>query len=155
MQAAAPSQRARTKIIATVGPACARAEQLAELVLAGVSVFRLNMAHAGTQEHGRTLEVIRETGRRLREPVAVLVDLAGPKIRLGELPGDEIECQLGDEFRFVRGDQASGPDELVTSYPALVDELETGNTIMLADGTVGMQVVVAAHTPAAVATIAM
>ncbi|MEX0979351.1 MAG: pyruvate kinase, partial [Pirellulales bacterium] len=135
------SQRARTKIIATIGPACRTLEKMAELVVAGVDVFRLNMAHATREVHAETLSMIRQTGRELRRPIAVLVDLAGPKIRLGQLIGDAIECELGAEFRMVRGGQARAPGELVTSYAPLVDELNVGDTVMLADGTVGMKVV--------------
>ena len=134
-------QRSRTKIVATIGPACGTGEQMAELVRAGADVFRLNMAHASREEHAETLATIRETSRRLHEPIAVLVDLAGPKIRLGELPGDAIECEMDAEFRFVRGSKPRTGDELVTTYEPLVDELEVGDTVMLADGTVGMKVV--------------
>ena len=58
----------------------------------------------------------------------MLVDLAGPKIRLGELPGGQLDCTPGAEFRFVRGDDARQPDELVTTYAPLVDELKVGDT---------------------------
>ena len=85
-------KRSRTKIIATVGPACRTCEQMAELVLAGVDVFRLNMAHASRDEHTDAAQDIRQVSRTLGMPIAVLADLAGPKIRLGELPGDALEC---------------------------------------------------------------
>ena len=131
--------RARTKIVATVGPACRSPDQLAELVAAGADVFRLNAAHATIDEHAETLAAIRQTSARTSRPLGVLLDLAGPKIRLGDLPGDEIECALHAEFRFARG-SAAGPQVLTTSYEPLVDELEIGNRVMLADGTVAMTV---------------
>ncbi|MBI3839718.1 MAG: pyruvate kinase [Planctomycetia bacterium] len=133
-------QRARTKIIATVGPACQKPEQLAGLVHAGADLFRLNMAHGSLAEHAQTLWAIRQTSADLRQPIAVLVDLAGPKIRLGELPGGMIECVAGAEFRFVRGTEARQPDDLATTYEPLIDELKVGDTVMLADGTVSMVV---------------
>jgi pyruvate kinase len=133
--------RARTKIIATIGPACRSVEQLTELVRAGADLFRLNMAHAGPEVQSETLAMIRQTSRELGQPIAVMVDLAGPKIRLGELPGDAIDCELDAEFRFVRGHQPRAADELVTTYGPLVDELKVGDVVMLADGTVGMRVV--------------
>ena len=71
----------------------------------------------------------------------MLVDLAGPKIRLGELPGDLIDCEPDAEFRFIRGDVSAHPHDLITTYEPLVDELNVGDTVMLADGTVGMKVV--------------
>jgi len=134
-------KRSRTKIIATVGPACRNVEKLAELVAAGADIFRLNMAHASRAEHTQTLEMIRAASRQLGQPIAVLADLAGPKIRLGELPGDVIECEAGARYKFIRGYKPSAANELVTTYEPLVDELEVGNTVMLADGTVGMKVV--------------
>jgi pyruvate kinase len=69
-------KRSRTKIVATVGPACRSPEMLAELVMAGVDVFRLNMAHADPDERTESLERIRQISRELRQPIAVLADLA-------------------------------------------------------------------------------
>jgi pyruvate kinase len=132
--------RSRTKIVATVGPACRSAKQLAELVIAGVDVFRLNVAHASLEVHTETLAMIRQVSESLRRPIAVLVDLAGPKIRLGELPGGEIECASGAMFKFVRGERGRAPHELGSTYEPLVDELAVGNNVMLADGTVTMVV---------------
>jgi pyruvate kinase len=68
----------------------------------------------------------------------VLVDLAGPKIRLGELPGGAVECQPGAEIRFVRGSDSGSPDAFTTTYDRLVDELAVGDSVMLADGTVSL-----------------
>jgi pyruvate kinase len=107
--------RARTKIVATVGPACRAPDKLKQLIEAGVDVFRLNMAHGTQAEHLETSRNIRQISRELNRPVAVLIDLAGPKIRLGELPGGEINCELGQEFSFVRGKTAGGPHELTTA----------------------------------------
>jgi pyruvate kinase len=141
-QVRSPSKRrARTKIIATLGPASRTAEQLAGLIAAGADLFRLNMAHGTREEHGQTLATIRQVSRDLGQPIAVLVDLAGPKIRLGELAGDMLECPLDAEFRFVRGQQSAGTSELTTTYAPLVDELRVGDMVMLADGTVSMTVV--------------
>jgi pyruvate kinase len=134
-------RRARTKIIATVGPACRTVERLAGLIQAGADLFRLNMAHASLAEHGETLSMIRKVSADLQQPIAVLVDLAGPKIRLGELPGGAIQCLAGQEFRFVRGTEASQANDLTTTYGPLVDELKVGDNVMLADGTVSMAVV--------------
>src|SRR5262245_3040550 len=130
------ASQARTKIIATVGPACRESDQLAALVDAGADVFRLNMAHGSREEHSQTLSKIRRLSDERGQPLAVLIDLAGPKIRLRELAGGMIDCVAGAEFRFVRGDQMSGADELATTYEPLVDELQVGDMVMLADGTV-------------------
>ena len=132
--------RARTKIVATVGPACRQPEQLAELLKAGVDVFRLNMAHADWQQQAAVVQTIREVCKQHNYTCAILIDLAGPKIRLGELPTREIACLAGAEFHFIRGDESADPARLVTTYEPLVDELDVHDRIMLADGTVGMVV---------------
>jgi len=144
--------KARTKIVATVGPACEGPERLAELVLAGVDVFRLNTAHGDVGEHTSRVAAIREVSQRLNRPIGILVDLGGPKIRLGDLPDDLLDCPLGAEFRFVRGETRRAANDLTTTYAPLVDELQPGNRVMLADGTVVMQVV-ARQADAAVCTV--
>ncbi|TWT39752.1 pyruvate kinase [Blastopirellula retiformator] len=134
-------QRARTKIVATVGPACNTPEMLEQMMLAGVDVFRLNLAHGELTEHSRIVTTIREISERLKKPVAALADLSGPKIRLGTLVEDPIYCQEEQMFRFVRGDAASDPYELVCNYEPLIDEVKVGDDVMLADGTITMEVV--------------
>ncbi len=133
--------RAHTKIVATVGPASREEPQLASLIAAGVDVFRLNMAHGELEQHEIVLNRIRRIGEQMGRPVGVLVDLAGPKIRLGELPGGQVDCPAGGAFRFIRGDTISKPNELVTTYAAMIDELSVGDRVMLVDGTVRMDVV--------------
>jgi pyruvate kinase len=134
------SSEARTKIVATVGPACRSEDQLAELATAGVDVFRLNMAHGGPKEQSEVVVSIRNVSKKLNRPIGILVDLAGPKMRLGELPGGQRELRDGDPVRFVRGDQARGDDELITTYEPLIDDLAVGNMVMLADGTIALRV---------------
>lgn len=134
------NQRAHTKIVATVGPASRAPEQLAALMDCGVDVFRLNMAHGELSQHDETLQNIRRLSAEKHHPVAVLVDLAGPKIRLNELSGGEIECAIGMDFRFVRGETSQAQHDLTVTYDRLVDELQVGDRVMLADGTVSMQV---------------
>ncbi len=133
-------QRARTKIVATVGPACATRHQLGELISAGTDVFRINMAHGDRQQHESLLTDIRWASHQQERPIGILIDLAGPKIRLGQLVVEPLACAEGATFRFVRGDQSSRADELTTNYDLLLDELSEGDRILLADGTVGMKV---------------
>ena len=132
-------QIVRTKIVATVGPVSRAEEPLQTLVAAGVDVFRLNMAHGSIAEHQETLDRIRRVSDAASRPIGVLVDLAGPKIRLGELPGGAVECVEGAEITFVSG-TAAGPGEFTTTYEPLVKELAVGDAVMLADGTVSLVV---------------
>ena len=99
---APPPRDSQTKIVATVGPACDSEDKLAELITAGVDVFRLNMAHADHRQQDVRLAMIRRAAARVGRTVGVLVDLAGPKMRLGELPGGQLLCRTGDRVRFVR-----------------------------------------------------
>lgn len=136
-----PRQHSRTKIVATVGPACSSREQLAELIEAGADVFRLNMAHAEPAVQQSLVNTIRSLSDELNEPIAILVDLAGPKIRLGELATDPTTCELGHEFCLVAGERPNSPQDFTCTYLPLIDELQFGDRIMLADGTVAMEVV--------------
>jgi len=130
----------RTKIVATVGPASRGEEALRGLVAAGVDVFRLNMAHGSPAEHEETLGRIRAVSREAGRPVGVLVDLAGPKIRLGDLPGGTVECVEGTRIRLVRGTGPSTAEAFTVTYDRLVDELAKGDPVILADGSVALEV---------------
>jgi pyruvate kinase len=130
----------RTKIVATVGPACRDPARLAELAAVGVDVFRLNMAHADREEHTETVRRIRNVSKEAGRPIGILTDLAGPKIRLGELVGGQRDLREGEAIRFVRGEESKSPDEFVTTYAPLVDEVAVGNMVMLTDGTVALRV---------------
>jgi pyruvate kinase len=132
-------QTARTKIVATVGPSCREPAQLAALAKCGAKIFRLNMAHAKPEEQQVYVDRIRKVSEEINEPLAILVDLAGPKFRLSELPDDQIYCHRDETFFFVKGTPAN-PNELITSYEPLIDELSIGDQVMLADGTVSMVV---------------
>ena len=131
----------RTKTIATVGPACEKREQLAELILQGVDVFRLNMAHGTREQHQTAVDSIRWARQHAGVPVGILVDLAGPKIRLGQLSVETLQCVPGNHLTFVRGELAAQADQLVCSYPTLIDEIKVGDWIMLRDGLVRLNVV--------------
>ncbi|HUG90762.1 MAG TPA: pyruvate kinase [Planctomycetaceae bacterium] len=131
----------KTKIIATVGPACGSRDQLQELVEAGVDVFRLNFAHGQYDWLAGIVEDIRTVSEELERPVGILGDLSGPKIRLGELPEGGVTCHAGQQFQFVRDGRADDPTQLTSTYDRLIDDLSPGNRVLLADGTVSMRVV--------------
>ena len=135
------SERARSKIVATVGPACASQEKLGELIAAGVDLFRMNMAHGDTKQHEEMLKNIRSAADAQDRPIGILADLAGPKIRLGTLLEDPLECPVGAKFDFVPGTESKTPDELTTNYELLLEELSEGDRVLLSDGTVGMKVI--------------
>ena len=131
---------ARTKVVATIGPASRAPGRLCELIRTGADIFRVNMAHGQRSEHEQVIHDIRQASGQVGKVVGILVDLAGPKIRLGQLFRDPTECSVGDEFRFARGIQSRSEHEFVSNYDALIDELSVGDQVMLADGTVSMRV---------------
>lgn len=133
--------RARTKIVATIGPASNSPEMIRELAIAGVDVFRLNMAHGSIDDQQANVDTIRRISAELEQPTGILVDLAGPKFRLGDVQDGRIFCETDQEFFFVEGAEPQAANELTCSYKPLVRELAVGDTVMLADGTVSMRIV--------------
>ena len=134
------SALARTKIIATVGPACESREALRDLILRGVDIFRLNFAHGTHEWLAQIVANVRTLSEELDRPIGLLGDLSGPKIRLGKLKDDSVSCVDGAIFTFVRGREPANDAELTSTYDPLVDDLASGDRILLADGTVGMRV---------------
>ena len=130
----------RTKIVATVGPASRTPAVLRRLIEAGVNVFRLNFSHGTHEEHSAVLADIRAVSREMGRHVGVLQDLCGPKMRLGPIPGDLVECPLGEEFTLVADRTSDSRRELTCSYRELPNDLKPGETVLFADGTVAMTV---------------
>jgi pyruvate kinase len=134
-----------TKIVATIGPASRSVEVLRQLIAGGVDVFRLNFSHGTHDEHSAVLAEIRRLSREAGRHVAVLQDLCGPKMRLGPIPGDMVDCTLGEEFTLTSESSSNQPHELTCSYCELPNDLRAGETVLFADGTVAMSVLAAEH----------
>ena len=134
-------QPTRTKIVATLGPASDSPEMIRRLIFAGVDVFRINMAHGDPKSAQPMLDRVRAAAAEIGQPIAVLADLAGPKMRLGELPGGEYNCETGKTIRFVRGKSTDEPDSFTTTYAPLIDDLKPGDRVLLADGTITLSVI--------------
>jgi pyruvate kinase len=130
-----------TKIIATVGPACAAPGVLDALVTAGVDVFRLNFSHGDHESHGRTFQAVREAAVRAQRQIAILQDLSGPKIRTGRLRGGQpIELRKGEELRVAAGDDEGGPGRIFTPYAELITSANPGARLLLDDGKIELKV---------------
>jgi pyruvate kinase len=134
------SPRKRTKIVATIGPASRSPEMLRRLMGAGVDVFRLNFSHGTHEEHTEVVTRIRTIARELDRSVGILQDLCGPKMRLGPIPGDAVQCGLGEEFTLVSRRSSDDPHELTCTYENLPNDLKPGESVLFADGTVAMTV---------------
>jgi pyruvate kinase len=128
----------RTKIVATMGPACSNVETLHSLFEAGVDICRLNFSHGQLDDHLQMLRNIREAAARFTHPVAVLGDLGGPKIRLGQVAAaDEsggMPINVGDELVIQRQPIVGSGLRISTTYPHLVDDVKIGDRVLIEDG---------------------
>jgi pyruvate kinase len=131
----------RTKIVATVGPSTATRDGIAGICRAGANVIRVNFAHGDAERHREVVRWVREVAGELDVPIAVLADLAGPKIRIGHLP-EPVPLEPGQEVVLTPADEATGP-ELPTTYPALAGDVATGSRIVLDDGRIELRVLAA------------
>lgn len=131
----------RTKIVATVGPACSTYEKLLDLVKAGVNVFRLNFSHGSFEDKAQIIELIREINKNEPYNLAILGDLQGPKLRVGELENGQIELKPGDEFIFTTEKIVGTKEKIYVSYPNLAKDLKFGERIFLDDGKMEVKVV--------------
>lgn len=123
-----------------MGPASSSDETLTQLIRAGVDVFRINMAHGSRESHTDAVAAIRRVSKETGLPAGILVDLAGPKIRLGQLTQNPLVLVNGDQVRFVRGTESKTDDELTCIYQPLIDEVSVGDAIVLADGLARLRV---------------
>ena len=131
----------RTKIIATTGPASTSPEMIRQLIDAGVNVFRLNFSHSSHEAHGEAIREIRKAASELRQPIAILQDLQGPKIRTGELVNHQpVRLSAGGCVR-IAAEGALGTAELIsTTYQDLAHDVRPGDTILLDDGRIQLTV---------------
>ncbi len=124
----------RTKIVATVGPACDDAPTIAKLIKAGVNVFRLNMSHGDHASHTRIFEIIREQNQQQGAHVAILADLCGPKIRCGIFENGEIDLQAGESVVVTTREVRGQPGLIPSAYELLHLDAIPGSRLLLDDG---------------------
>lgn len=130
----------RTKIVATVGPACDTYEQLLELVNAGVNVFRLNFSHGSHEDKAKIIEHIRQINKSEPFNLAIIGDLQGPKLRVGEIENGAIEVKEGDMLTFTNEKLVGNKEKIYVSYPNLHKDVVIGNIIMIDDGKLEVKV---------------
>ena len=132
----------RTRIVATIGPASRAPALLARLLAAGVDVARINASHGTRQEHRRAIADLRRAAARAGRHVGVLLDLQGPKIRVGSLIGGApVRLIAGRSVTIEPGDFAGTADRLSTTYRGLPRDVARGDTILLDDGRLRLHVV--------------
>ncbi len=131
----------RTKIVATVGPACDSFEQLLALVRAGVNVFRLNFSHGSHEDKASIINHIRKINDTEPFNISILGDLQGPKLRVGEIENNALEVFPGDILTFTNEKVVGNKERIYVSYPNLHSDVIIGNKIMIDDGKMEVEVI--------------
>lgn len=135
-----PLPARKTKIVATIGPASDPPEVLARMLAAGMDVARLNFSHGTLEEHGRRIEALREAARAAGRELAILADLPGPKMRLGELAAEPVEVATGSAFVLTRRPIVGDASGASTTFPRLPEVVRPGDRLFLDDGLVELAV---------------
>ena len=128
------------QIVCTIGPASRDPETLDRLIAAGMSVARLNFAHGSPEEHREVFRRIREASASRGQPVAVLQDLSGPKLRLGEIPGAGLTLESGERVTLRCGTTKAASGEIPVPDAYLAEEVRAGGPILIGDGAVELEV---------------
>jgi pyruvate kinase len=130
----------RTKIVATVGPACDTYDKLLDLVKCGVNVFRLNFSHGTHEDKARIIEYVRQINKTEPYNIATLGDLQGPKLRVGEMENGGVQVNPGDVITFTNEKIVGNNNRIYVSYPNLHSDVKVGNKILIDDGKLEVQV---------------
>jgi pyruvate kinase len=135
------SMTIRTKIVATIGPASNSREMLEKLVSAGMNVARLNFSHGNYETHAEAIRNIRSIARMLNRPVGILLDLQGPKIRVGKLEnGEPVRLKRNADFAITNRAMPGSAQMVSTTYENLPEDVQSGDTILLDDGLIRLRV---------------
>ncbi len=131
----------KTKIVATVGPASNSYERLLELVEKGVNVFRLNFSHGTHADHLAVIEHLRAINVEKNLHIAILADLQGPKLRIGQMPKEGIAYQKGDTFYITQDDVMGTKEKVYLSYPNFYKDVKIGEPLYIDDGKIEVEVI--------------
>ena len=132
--------RKRTKIVATLGPACSTKEIIEEMMEAGVNVFRVNFSHAEYDDVANKIKIIREINKRRSFNVAILVDLQGPKLRVGVM-GEKVKLKEGDSFTFTTDKCEGDSEKAYMTYQNFPKDVKAGEHILVDDGKLLFEVI--------------
>lgn len=130
----------RAKIICTIGPSSDSRDKIFSLIRNGMDVARLNFSHGDHEGHGRAIEIIREGSERYKRPVAILQDLMGVKIRIGDVKDGSIFLKKGEEIFLMPGSDVSDKKRLFITYPNLIRDARKGEKVLLDDGLIQLEV---------------
>jgi len=132
-------RRRKTKIVATLGPASSTPDRIHALFDAGVDVFRINMSHTSHAMLAELHRAIRAEEEQAERPIGILVDLQGPKIRLGTLPGGSRLLKVGEQVRLVRKVEADDPGDIPIPHPEVFAAMKMRHTLLIDDGRVRLR----------------
>ncbi|MCC2655159.1 MAG: pyk [Panacagrimonas sp.] len=129
------------KIVATLGPSSSDRAMIQSLFEAGADVFRLNFSHGTHEDHRARFDIIRDLERESGRPIGVLLDLQGPKLRIGSFAGGPVQLRAGDPFRFdLQADVPGDTSRIALPHPEIFAALEPGTDLLLDDGRIRMKV---------------
>ena len=131
-----------TKVICTIGPKSESSEMLQQLVQNGMNIMRLNFSHGDYEEHGGRIDRLREITDNTGRYIGILLDTKGPEIRTGKLEGgNDVLLEAGNKITITTDySHVGNKDKISVSYPGIVNDLKPGNTILLDDGLIGLEV---------------
>ncbi|MEZ4721067.1 MAG: pyruvate kinase [Flavobacteriales bacterium] len=130
----------KTKIVATIGPASSSKEVLKKMIESGLNVARLNFSHGGYETHEKVIGILRALDGEMKAHTAILADLSGPKIRVGELDQPEVELIEGAEIRLTSEKISGSAKRVYISYEGLEKDVKVGENILLDDGKLRVRV---------------
>jgi pyruvate kinase len=137
--------RQKTKIVCTIGPATGSSSAIEKLIKAGMNVARLNFSHGTHENHAGYIRNIRKAASKLNTPVAILQDLAGPKIRTGQLVKKEVRLKEGSSFTLSKLKVLGDEHSVSLNLPQLIDNLKRGDVVFLDDGAIKLEVAETSH----------
>lgn len=131
----------KTKMICTIGPASENEEILSKIIEAGMNASRHNFSHGDHEEHGGRIRKVKELAKKFNKEIAIVLDTKGPEIRTGNFEPSKLELQKGSEFTIYVGEEVVGDTtKCSVSYDGLANDVKPGNTILIDDGLVGLEV---------------
>jgi pyruvate kinase len=126
----------KTKIVATLGPACSSDETVCAMINAGVNIFRINFSHGAYKDHQENIERVRRVAAKMRTTVGILQDIQGPKIRIGEVTGGKVQLQAGELIKFLPGDGPCNEQQCYVLYDRLLQDIQPGASVLIDDGRI-------------------
>jgi pyruvate kinase len=141
METTSEKKQRRTKIVATIGPASWDISTLRDMIAAGADVLRLNFSHADEETHARIVSDIRKASSEVGREVAILGDLPGPKLRVGEIPEGVVELAVGSEVTITQGEDGGNATTIPVPWEGITDALTPDSIVYLADGSIRLKVI--------------